>query len=185
MTQTDLEQARVGALQSSTAMICSQRITGDAVRSLFLSAELLAVDVMKLDTLHSIVFAMRFGSVMLLQACLKDTAQIHHADGSITSVPLNIPAEMPRSMARYVSDSFSRFAGTPQVLFRVLCQNLSEAGITSDLLEATATLAELMATEVWLDEAKWTPAYFTHSVKRLAGHPSFVLDERAYSLCVE
>jgi hypothetical protein len=185
MAQPTIEQVRVDALRNTIAMIRGRHITGDGISSLFHSSKRVMADVMGLDLLWSIIVAMRFGSVLLNAATLREIAEIHHADGSITSLLENLPADMQRSMARYVEACFSRLAGTPQLLFRELRQRFYTAGITTDALDRASEIAEQMAVEVWRDDANLSLAYFAQAAKSFPERPSFVMDETAYPAFVE
>lgn len=180
--QSLVQHARVESLKGNVGMISERRITGDGIASLYYSSRALAQDVMGFDSITSTIFAMRFGTVMLTSATFKDEAEIHHADGNVTNIPLNTPSEMGRSVSRYLSANFNPNAerASQHQVFRELEDRFRSAGIPSGYIGTISNAAENMAIEVGQDRSRLSPKYFTEAAGRFPKRPSFVLNEQTY-----
>jgi hypothetical protein len=179
LNQPLVEAMRIQALQRNVDALRGQPINGDMVNSLFRSAKVLAKEVMGATPLAASVFAMRFGSVILTCATFKDLAEVQHGDGSVTEVPLNSPATMSRSMARYLYEHCNPYSGRKRrdQLFFEIRDRVTHAGVATDFLDRISSYAADTATEVWDDESRFSSQYFQRTRDRVRVQPHFSMLE--------
>lgn len=182
-----LQYARVEVVRKNIDTIQGRDISVENISSLFHSSRAMAVDTMGLNPVASTLFAARFGSVLLTCATFREQAEVTHEDGSKTTVPLNIPSELQKSISVYLSHHFNPIAerkSQPQA-FKELREKFVTAGVSSEYLDYISDTAENMAIEVWEDETKLTPEQVAEKASQFPKEPYFMVDQDKYPQFLE
>lgn len=197
---TPMAQTRIEALRGNIDAIREgKQITPEAINSLFHSSRAAAQDVMRLDSVESTLFAMRFGTMLLATAMFKDVAVVEHLhdDMEATTHTLNNPSELRRTVSSYLwlHFCFYPFPDPPYKprLITDVRDRFNRAGITTDYVDAIYRVAENMVGDLCANDAQLDPAaergiddsrlniqYFSESARKIPEQPSFILEPEKY-----
>lgn len=197
---TPMAQTRIEALTGNIdAVREGKQITPEAISSLYHSSRAVAQDVMRLDSVESTLFAMRFGTMLLASAIFKDIVVIEHLHDNLgtTTHLVNNPSELRKTVSSYlwVHFSFYPFPDPPYKsrLIEDVHERFSHAGITTDYVDTIYYIAENMVSDLCtnhvqlnpfaergIDKSKLTVQYFSESARKIPEQPNFILEPEKY-----